>query len=212
MVKKRIAEKIVTMIVCWRRSRGHRAMPWRWVRRGRLIRRATGTSSVPAVDLESVTRGAVPREQRGTSLRTGAQARLERGVVEIAHQRITERLRPLRRDEQAGVADDLLDRTGPQADDRRARGERLERGEPEPFEQRGMQQALGAGVKRRELRVGHVPREDDAFARRFAALERRVEERGELAQVARDDEAQIAVPLRRARERRHQAVHVLAWI
>src|SRR4029078_1302670 len=31
------------MTVCWRRSRCHPAMRWRWVRRGRLIRRATGT-------------------------------------------------------------------------------------------------------------------------------------------------------------------------
>src|SRR3954464_2209477 len=36
------------MIVCCRRSRCQRAMRWRWVRRGRLIRRATGTSILPA--------------------------------------------------------------------------------------------------------------------------------------------------------------------
>src|SRR6185503_14324595 len=35
------------MTVCCRRSRCQRAMRWRWVRRGRLIRRATGTSILP---------------------------------------------------------------------------------------------------------------------------------------------------------------------
>ena len=75
-----------------------------------------------------------------------------------------------------------------------------------------MQQALGARVQRREIGIAHLARERDPVRGRVPAPERVVKERRELAEIAGDDEAEIAVTLGRARERGHEAVHVLARI
>src|SRR5207237_894697 len=55
-------------------------------------------------------------------------------------------------------------------------------------------------------------REENAVAGRVPARERLVEERRELAELTRDDQAQVRMTFRGTREGGHETVHVLAWI
>src|SRR5205823_10987393 len=112
-----------------------------WAGPTRQAERGSMAASLPAVDGEGVARGAVPREERGASGGPRAQALAERGVVEVTEQGIAERAVSVRIGEDPRIADDLLDGAGAEADHRRARGERLERRQAEPLEQRGVEQA-----------------------------------------------------------------------
>ena len=75
-----------------------------------------------------------------------------------------------------------------------------------------MEEALRSGVQRRQRRIVHAARHDDTVARRARALERAREERRQLAEVADDDQPQLAVDRGGAGERREQSVHVLPGI
>src|SRR5207253_9713924 len=98
----------------------------------RLIRRATGTSIVLAVDVQGVTRVALPREVRRARSRASAKPLAQLLVTQELNERVAERVLNVRLDEQPGVADDLLDGTRAVPDHRRPRRQRLERREPEP--------------------------------------------------------------------------------
>ena len=109
------------------------------------------------------------REARGPRTRTRAKSRCVASSPEIRDERVAERVRIARLDQNAGVANDLLDRAGAIADDRRAGGERLERRQAEPLEQRGVEETLRPGVQRRERRFTRRGPQDDAIARRAPA-------------------------------------------
>ena len=141
------------------------------------------------------------------------RARLAQRVVgQEAHERVAERGLVAAAHEQPGVRDDLGDRAARVAHDRRPRGERLERGEAEPLEERRVEEALGARVERRERRVVDVAGDDHAVPR-HARIRERVAERGrELPEVTDDDETQVAIRVGRAGEGAQQAADVLARI
>src|SRR6185503_5663655 len=146
---------------------------------------------------------------RGSRTRTRAEVALHCLVLEIRDEGVAKGVRIARLDQDPGVANDLLDGAGAIADDRRPGGEGLERRQAEALEQRGMEEALRARVERRQRRIVHAAGHDDPLARRAGLLQRAREERGELPEIAGDNEAKVRVCRGGAAERREETLHVL---
>src|SRR5438270_12629545 len=75
-----------------------------------------------------------------------------------------------------------------------------------------MEQAFRSGVQRREGRIVDAAGDDHPARVEARAGERGTHERGEAAQCADDDEPEVPVAFRRARERAEEPIHVLARI
>src|SRR5258708_14033204 len=115
--------------------RGGGGTPHRWCEPAERAE-PNGTAGLPerTVNGEGGVGRAVQAEVSRARLRERPESRSQRRVAEERDERVTERVGVALIDEQAGVTDDLRDRPGPVADDRRARGEGLERGEAESLE------------------------------------------------------------------------------
>jgi len=75
-----------------------------------------------------------------------------------------------------------------------------------------MEEALRARVESRKRRVIHAAGQDDPLTRRACVLQRAREERGQLSEIADDDEKEVRMRRGDTGERREESFHVLPWI
>src|SRR3989442_8757046 len=151
--KKRTAEKTVTMMACWRRSRCQGALRCLRVRRGSGIWRVISgdtklygeLSADAAIYRERLVCRAVPRERGCARARPNAQARAKRLIVEEATERRRERVLVSGRDEEPGVADDLGHGTPGVPNDGGPGGEGFQRRQAEALHHPRAGQALRPG-------------------------------------------------------------------
>ena len=189
-----------------------RARPCRCLRGRRLVRRAAPSiarryaSTWASIERSQVnvaararTGGAQPAPRpRGRRGRVASAAASAAGVGG--------------RDEQRGVADDLLERRAGGRDERRAARERLERGQPKPSSNDGYAIDLGPAEQRRERRRRRRSRGAGCASRRRSPRSRRAASPTPQPSPPASDELQVGVRGAMRGERAHERRHVLAGL